>query len=193
MDLMSTAQLLANFGEFVGAIAVVATLFYLAVQVRHSKEATEANTRSLQLQSYQTWQASNLEINMAMTNPAQAKMVAEGNRDSSNLTEDTFVGFGMMHMALMQMAQSTDYLYRHGSLDRELWESEMKRAAGILSVPGVRQWWDAGGKTQVTPRFAALIATIQPDIEYWNWNKEKGFVGGKAYDSSKSPDGSPML
>lgn len=47
MDLMSTAQLLGNLGEFGGAIAVVITLVYLAVQVRHSKEATEANTRSL--------------------------------------------------------------------------------------------------------------------------------------------------
>jgi hypothetical protein len=34
MDLHSTAQLLGNLGEFVGAIAVVATLFYLAIQVR---------------------------------------------------------------------------------------------------------------------------------------------------------------
>ena len=34
MDLMSISQLLGNFGEFVGAIAVVVTLAYLAVQVR---------------------------------------------------------------------------------------------------------------------------------------------------------------
>jgi hypothetical protein len=48
MDHQAFAQMLGNYGEFVGAIAVVATLFYLAVQVRHSKNATEANTRSLE-------------------------------------------------------------------------------------------------------------------------------------------------
>ena len=47
MDHQAFAQLLGNYGEFVGAIAVVATLVYLAVQVRHGKEATEANTRSM--------------------------------------------------------------------------------------------------------------------------------------------------
>ena len=47
MTLMETAQLLGNFGEFIGAIAVVATLFYLAVQVRESKQATEANTKAI--------------------------------------------------------------------------------------------------------------------------------------------------
>jgi hypothetical protein len=45
MSLTELSQLLGNFGEFVGAVAVVATLFYLSVQVRHSREATEANTQ----------------------------------------------------------------------------------------------------------------------------------------------------
>lgn len=61
MDLTSTVQLLGSIGELVGAIAVVATLFYLSVQVRHSKEAVQANTRSLEAsrtlalgQAYQT-------------------------------------------------------------------------------------------------------------------------------------------
>ena len=41
MDLMSTAQLLGNFGEFFGAIAVVATLGYLAVQIRNNTRANQ--------------------------------------------------------------------------------------------------------------------------------------------------------
>ena len=36
MDLMDTAQLRGNFGEFVGAIAVVVTLVYLSVQIRQN-------------------------------------------------------------------------------------------------------------------------------------------------------------
>lgn len=56
MDHQTFAQLLGNYGEFVGAIAVVITLIYLAIQVRHSKEATEANTKAIELQAYQAWQ-----------------------------------------------------------------------------------------------------------------------------------------
>lgn len=33
MTLMETSQLLGNFGEFVGAIAVVLTLIYLTTQI----------------------------------------------------------------------------------------------------------------------------------------------------------------
>ena len=34
MDHRAIAQLLGNYGEFVGAIAVVVTLIYLAIQIR---------------------------------------------------------------------------------------------------------------------------------------------------------------
>ena len=42
---------LGAIAESLGAIGVIATLAYLAVQVRQSKQATEANTRSVLLQS----------------------------------------------------------------------------------------------------------------------------------------------
>jgi len=44
MDLMSTAQLLGNFGEFVGSIAILVTLVYLSIQVRKSQIAAEADS-----------------------------------------------------------------------------------------------------------------------------------------------------
>ncbi len=40
-------------GEILGAVAVVATLGYLAVQTRHSVAATQANTRQAILESDQ--------------------------------------------------------------------------------------------------------------------------------------------
>ncbi len=44
MTLMETAQLLGNFGEFFGAIAVVTTLVYLALEIRRSRNATIASS-----------------------------------------------------------------------------------------------------------------------------------------------------
>jgi hypothetical protein len=42
---MEIIQMLGSLGEFVGAIAVVATLIYLTIQVRHSREAMEETSR----------------------------------------------------------------------------------------------------------------------------------------------------
>ncbi len=48
MNLMETAQLLGNLGEFVGAIAVVGTLVYLSVQVGLSRKSLDENTLALE-------------------------------------------------------------------------------------------------------------------------------------------------
>ena len=48
MTFIEITAVLGNLGEFIGAIAVVVTLFYVGIQVKNSKEATEANTRSLE-------------------------------------------------------------------------------------------------------------------------------------------------
>jgi hypothetical protein len=49
MDHQAIAQLLGNYGEFVGAIAVVVTLAYLAVQIRQNTRTIETTTlRSMQ-------------------------------------------------------------------------------------------------------------------------------------------------
>ena len=54
MDLMSTAQLLGNFGEFFGAIAVVATLMYLTVQVRQNTTMLRSQARRQVLEGVTT-------------------------------------------------------------------------------------------------------------------------------------------
>lgn len=45
MDHLTFAQLLGSYGEFIGAIAVVATLIYLTIQVRHSSSLLDENRR----------------------------------------------------------------------------------------------------------------------------------------------------
>jgi len=185
MDHQAIAQLLGNYGEFVGAIAVVVTLGYLAVQVRHGREATEASTRATNVQSYLAWQNANLQINMTLSNPYQSQVTAAGNMDSANLTKESYLSFAMTQIALFQMAQSTDYLFRAGTLDESLWEEEMNRAAGILKFAGVRQWWDAGGKTQLDPSFVKQLESIESTLDYWHWEPDRGFFRADAYGNER--------
>ncbi len=168
MSTLEFSQLLGNYGEFIGAIAIVVTVIYLAVQLKQYSASVRAS-------ACQAWVAANVDINVAMSNPAQSEMIGKGDIDPTNLTDESFAGFLMIHMAMMQMAQSTDYLYRSGSLDRELWEAEMNRAAGILAFPGVRQMWDAGAKTQLTPSFVRLLESTQSNITRVYWDSERGF------------------
>ena len=70
MTLMDTAQLLGNFGEFGGAIAVVATLVYLAYQIRQ-------NTRSSYASRQHTVQAEFSRLHeQVVGNEALAELIA---------------------------------------------------------------------------------------------------------------------
>ena len=50
MSTLEFSQLLGNYGEFVGAIAIVITLIYLAVQLKQNTATVKAN-------AYQEWAA----------------------------------------------------------------------------------------------------------------------------------------
>ncbi len=149
--------------------AVIAGIVFLAVELRQ-------NTKQLELQSYQSWVAANMEINTAIADPDLSAIVSRGHSDSSNLTTDSYIAYAMFHMSMMQMAQSTHYLYLQGSIDKELWEAEMDRAALVLSTPGVRQWWDAGGRTQLTPSFVTFLESIERKGTTWYWDDKRGFT-----------------
>ena len=155
--------------------AVIAGIVFLAVELQQ-------NTKQLELQSYQSWVAANLEINTAIANPDLSAIVSKGHANSANLSSESYIAYAMFHMSMLQMAQSTHYLYLQGSIDKELWEAEMDRAALVLSTPGVRQWWDAGGRTQLTPSFVTFLESVQRKGTTWYWNDEHGFTSEGAFE-----------
>lgn len=153
-------------------LAVLVGMILVAVQISQ-------NTDAVRGASYQTWLAARMELNLALaTNQELSTLVVTGHADSRNLTQDNYVQYGMWLASLMQMAQATHYLYRQGSLDRDLWETEIQAAAAHLSTPGVRQWWDAGAKTQLTPDFVAVVESTDVVIHPWGWTRNTGFKRG---------------
>ena len=178
MAFSEVAQLLGNLGEFFGAIAVVVTLIYLARQVKQ-------NTASVQANAYQTWVGANLQLNLATADRFLSGAAAKGIYDSKNLDQDSFFMFALWNHSAFQMIQATNYMYQLGAVDEELWESEISRAAAHLGLPGVRQWWDAGGKTQLSPRFVDLVESYQSKTVRWSWNPEQGFIPDTGEDEEE--------
>ena len=81
MNLTDVSQVLGNFGEFVGAIGVVATLAYLAVQIRQ-------NTRETQSASHHAITDSINQGNIAIAQDAElAQIWMAGCTDRGSLTD----------------------------------------------------------------------------------------------------------
>jgi len=135
MILMETTQLLGNLGEFFGAIAVVATLFYLAVQVRHTKEATNANTKTLEESQKIARTDSYLRRADVMERSAaqgalsgeMANIILKTRRGAiDELTDLERLRLEMWERARMIRVESQFYQWQQGLLDDEYYEHQFK-------------------------------------------------------------------
>jgi hypothetical protein len=124
MDHQTFAQLLGNYGEFVGAIAVVATLFYLALQVRHSKEATEAHTQALEadrkiaLANMYHARAAEAAAGMRMLAESQVAQITIKHEESGleSLDSEERVRLFAYHMNTFNRLDAAFYAYEQGLL-----------------------------------------------------------------------------
>jgi hypothetical protein len=144
MTLMETAQLLGNLGEFVGAIAVVVTLGYLATQVRHSRVATEANTKQLQSGSLQnmTERLHNRLLFLA-ADPVAADLTFRMSRDPDSLSE-----MEQFQAVMLIAANVTDLeeAYRQvglGTLPEAALNSRVTQFKQTLQSPFVAGAWES--------------------------------------------------
>ncbi len=132
---VETIQMLGSLGEFVGAIAVVATLVYLAIQVRRSKEAMDANTQSLnesrKLAMAQAYQARAALAEEAVREnvhsdywPPLAVKLNERGLDALSPEERRRLHY--FHQAWALRPDNLHYQYQNGFLDQEYYESTFK-------------------------------------------------------------------
>lgn len=150
--------------------AVLAGLVLVAVQIRQ-------NTASTRGAAYQTWVAAATEFNMGIaTDPELAAALAQGHFDPGGLTATSQMQYAMSMLGLMHMVQASYYLNRDGSFDSDLWEMELQRAVAHLTFPGVRQWWDAGAKTQLSPDFVRMVESTSMSVGTWTWEAGKGYT-----------------
>ncbi len=101
--------------------------------------------------------------------------LTEGMRDPRTLTGGNANKFGLMFQTYMMQGQITHLLFKRGLIPKDLWETEMGITAALLAPPGVRQWWDVGGKDQVTPEFSALMESTPPGHAF-GWTAGEGFT-----------------
>jgi len=119
MDFMSTAQLLGNLGEFVGAIAVVVTLVYLAFQIRQ-------NTTAMKSSTWQAIQNAEHTFDQSLaTNKDAAEIWVRGALDGLDSFDDPAERFQCLLIGkqIVDQFQTHHYQRERGLIDPELWQT----------------------------------------------------------------------
>jgi hypothetical protein len=167
MTPIETAQLLGGFGEFFGALAVVATLIYLAVEVRHSRQALAANTQALdedrrlaRAQAFQTRSQMTQDHFMRLAESRDLAPIADriSTEGWDSLTSEEKWRYELVERASLARVDNIHYQYSQGYLDEEYYEHMMSEAA-----PAVRFWERLGILQGRKPFIDDLLATLVDD------------------------------
>jgi len=134
-------EALGNLGDFVGGIAVVATLVYLAIQVRQntaqlhrSAELAHVDSRDTTFEAFSRFRA------QVVSNPDVADLYYKGSTDPDSLDPVERLRFNMLVEELFFILQTS--VTRHNTLATV--GSLEGRELGvdiILRAPGILHWW----------------------------------------------------
>ena len=126
---------LSTWIDIIGAIGVVASLIYLAIQIRH-------NTRAMMAQSAREAVAAMRDFNQAMINdPEISRIFRVGAENLTNLTEAERGRFGHILFNFFKTAEELHYQYLKGTLDPEIWESWKGIVSLYATSPGFTEYW----------------------------------------------------
>ncbi len=148
-------EAIGAIGEIVGAIAVVVTIGYLAVQIRQ-------NTISLRSASIQQILQGIAELNQFLGSaPDVTELFWRGNSDPASLSEDEWHRFVHIASAMIRRMELMFLNHRQGFVSAQVWEAQANNLRHWFSTPGIRRWFSELG-AGVNADFREYVEQLKP-------------------------------
>ena len=134
-----TIQQLGSLGEFIAAIATLATLIYLAIQIRRNTSIARATI------IHQTNSAGMRELELVAQNADLAAIYDKGMKGESLTGTDLVRFIAIVEMYLIWLenvdSQNSAGLYFQGDDLDDVVDKLSGEIRELFSTPEVRQWW----------------------------------------------------
>ena len=135
MTLLELSEIFGNFGEFVGAIAVVVTLVYLTLQIKQNTNATMAQIYQARSDSGQQ-QALVIAQSTELSAIMKKMRSDEGFVDTSKLElldEAEMEQLRWLQTSFRARIDNVFYQHQQGFLDKEFYEDQFESTVPILA------------------------------------------------------------
>ena len=148
MSALEFSQLLGNYGEFVGAIAVVITLVYLATQVRQ-------NTRMMRASIRQARSDSSVHLYSLGATSVIAEIRDKESRGEA-LTELEEERMFLWNISIWRQQQTIFFQAQDGLLDVQTRDEQSAIVRNLMKSPSARRYW-ADQRRTLDSRFVAWV------------------------------------
>ncbi len=129
-----------SLGELLGAIATVATLFYLALQIRENTRQNRRAGVDGAIDRIVRWQARRAGSDEML------HAWIDGQKSYENLSEEDQIRFESMMAEALATAETTLEAGKLGSIKEETVARTHDWIRGNLEGPGALQWWRKRGQ-----------------------------------------------
>jgi len=163
---------LGDIGDFVGGVAVVVSLIYLAVQIRQ-------NTRSVRAASFQALSESHSDRTLRLAENSELHHLWACGLRGDPLSDEDALRFGSIMLSLIRLSSNAFVQYRSGLLTEDQWQGFRRMPVVLLSSKGGGAWW---ARTRATfgEEFGAYI-----DAEIRRGSKRAAQQGAAAADPQR--------
>jgi hypothetical protein len=136
MDHQAFAQLLGNYGEFLGSIGVIATLIYLAIQIRQNTSVAQASTRQAIAESGQA-------LTRDFLDSREMAEIFVRHLGGERLAAVDRLRLNGRCYRDMRHWENIRYQLRQGLLATDEWSGFRNNLAALFQVQAYREHWQA--------------------------------------------------
>jgi hypothetical protein len=130
---------LANIGQVIGAIAVVISLIYVALQIRQNTNAVRSATTQSVHEHFANW------YHLIAADAELSRIAADGLRDYLSLPENERTRFIAAFMSFLSYSQNAFLKWRQGLLAPSLWLGWEQVMMNLFGAPGGKAFWKERG------------------------------------------------
>ena len=147
----------AAVAEIVGAIAVVASLVYLAVQIRQNTHGLKMTLKSTELAAFErNVETGNRLRELFIVNDEVAELYVRGLKSSADLSESDKMRFGMILSNVFSALQGAYVRQLTYGNDPENFSGSERMLDSLIRRSSVRDWL-ARNDPDWRPQFAAMV------------------------------------
>ncbi len=155
---------LANLGEFIGGVAVLVTLVYLAVQMRQNVHQVSEQNR------FATWsevaRAFDEFRKLVAGDRALTSIWLRGRENLRSLDQEERLRFDYLALQILWTFARMPLLGRQEYLEANILEKGMASLPVYAGGPGMEEWWHTSEyQAQFPPKFVAFVDANLPREE----------------------------
>ena len=138
-------------GEILGALAVLTTLIYLSIQIKHLKKQTDTSAFEHIIDALNDFAGRIAESD------SLASIINQGRESFDSLTDDERLRFELIHMLLLNNLES--WYLQQKQLESFMGDHSFENIKGNIiyfcDYPGFREFWESA--RPVFPNLAAIM------------------------------------